>query len=152
MAVRSTPSSAISFVADRIGGTRIALGALLDHALEQAGREGDAAGLDGLEIDGRQQEGLRLVAPGLLAIVDDGGDGTQIAPLGRGGGERLGGFGLVEQQSAERKLVRDIDGLALADRDHRRPHPRQPDPAQQRRPGGVARQDIQFLRHSVIPF
>src|SRR6266568_3910628 len=41
---------------------RIAARPLLDHALQHGHREGDAGGLDGLEIDRRQQPGFGRIA------------------------------------------------------------------------------------------
>jgi hypothetical protein len=43
-------------------GGQVALGPFLDHALEQAGRKGDARGLDHLQIAGREQLRRRGIA------------------------------------------------------------------------------------------
>ena len=68
---RSVPirSVIMARIASRLAG--IAARLLLDHALEHAGREGDAAGLDRLQIAGRQQPGQARVAPVVGAVGED---------------------------------------------------------------------------------
>jgi hypothetical protein len=53
-------------LADRVGGGGIAARLLLDHALDHALREGDAGGLERLQVGGREQIGLRRIADRLV--------------------------------------------------------------------------------------
>ena len=69
--------------ADRVGPAGIAARLLLDHPLEQAGREGHAARLDRLQVAGRQQIRRGRVAPVAGAVGEDLGEARRCARPGR---------------------------------------------------------------------
>ena len=60
--------NAAELTPDGVGPAGIAAGLLFNDALEQAGDKGHAAGLDGLQVTGRQQPGLAAVALAFIAV------------------------------------------------------------------------------------
>ena len=104
-------------VADRRGAVGVAGGALLDHPLDHRAGEGDAAGLDRLQVAGREQP--RAVA----AVAGRGGDGVERAvgrpARGAAAGSALGSDGGLAAGESEQVAQRD-GGARSAAGDRRR--------------------------------
>jgi hypothetical protein len=119
--------------ADLLGAGGVACRAFLDHALDHAAREGDAAGLDRLQVAGGQQPWVGGIAPGLAAV---GGDGLQRAEVFPGMG-RQPCDGIVPFQQVAHGwglLVGHIEQVAVAQMDEAGAlSVRAPDPADQGR-------------------
>jgi len=106
--------------ADRVGGTRIALRLLLDHALDHACGEGDAGRLDRLAVDRRQQPGQRRIAARRIAVPQQrlGRSQPPAAPHGPQEAHRII---QLEQGRYRRGRCADIVHAVVVDRDHGRP-------------------------------
>ena len=109
----------LDLAARPVGQGRVALGALLDHALEQARHEGDAARLDRVQVGGREEPRPRGVARALHAV---GRERLERAHRRRGldRGADLGRRGGVEQAARGRVLAGQVDHLVAAHRDDHR--------------------------------
>jgi hypothetical protein len=101
-----------------VGTRRITLGLLLDHALEQAGRERHASGLDHLQIDRRQQMRHGGVALRAARVAQDVGKSTEAVALK--GFDRTRRIGFVEQIAHRREALGQVEHALLAHRHHRR--------------------------------
>ena len=147
---RPRPRSAARMAAARAG---IALDLLLDHALEHAAGEGDARGLERLQVDRRQQPGQRGVAPVPAAVGEDRRQLADASGVGRAG---------QRHRDRRRCTARSSSAPAASGRTRRRSRTattagpgriaRQPDPADQRAGAAVRRQgrrDAQILVHAI---
>jgi hypothetical protein len=115
--------------AQRLGGVRIALGALLDHPLDQAVGEGDARRLDGRQVARREQPAL-----GQRRIEAGQPHAGVLADLGRR-------IRQVEQVAHGRREGREVEEAAVARRDDVRAVV-QPEPADQRAGVAIDGQDV----------
>lgn len=99
-------------LADRGGAFRIAGRLLLDDALDHRLRKGNAAGLDCLQVDGRNEIGTRLIRSSGTV----GGDVRQRANrLATCCTDEAGGILPLEQGAQRRRLARrDVDQHTLA--------------------------------------
>ncbi len=125
-----------------LGQRRVAPGPLLDHALQQARHERDAAGLHRLQVRGGQQPRAARVPRALHAVA---GQRLQRTDRGRGleRGAHLRGRGLVQQAARGRPAAGEIDDLVAAHRHHRGAVlGGQPGAADQERVGRLARQAV----------
>ncbi len=104
--------------ADLLGALRVAAGALLDHPLQQADGEGDAAGLDRLQVARREQRGRAVRR----------GPGQRLRHQLRRAAEAVAGHaaqeggevGAFQQVGDGRRRDGDVEHLAASDDDDAR--------------------------------
>ena len=125
--------------ADRLGLRGRAARLLLDDALQHRQREGDAGGLDRLQVAGREQPRLLGIAIGFRGVGEDGIERADALALAvADDGRRIV---RLAQVAHGRRQARDVVDAVGAHRHHRRPaRIGQPDAACQRTAGAVLRQ------------
>ena len=105
--------------ADRGGAFGVAARPLLDHALEHRDGEGDARGLDGLQIDGREEPGLCGIAPLGRRVGEELRESAERFALGAAQGLR--GMRLFAEIAHRREARRDVENAFGTNGDDGRP-------------------------------